>query len=223
MFGLPMVHSVESMTALVSEAGLMPLCSGKIPGFSVCEHTAPGFWFEDGVEGPWEWKGPVIETSGCAYGKLLGGKAAFVTREWYADLANWRRKGDDFDILWDEGRANIHEKRIMDVLSGCPSMDARTLKREAGFEKSSAFDSAIARLQAQCYVTIVDFDYDYDRFGQRYGWAVTRYATPERRFGEEYMERIYDREPEESFQRLFDHLNSLLGNQYEKQIRKLLG
>lgn len=24
------------------------------------EHTPPELWFVDGVEGPWEWKGPVI-------------------------------------------------------------------------------------------------------------------------------------------------------------------
>lgn len=223
MYGLPMVDSVESMAALVEQAGLMPLCSGSIYGFSVCEHTVPGYWFEDGVDGPWEWKGPVIEATGCAYGKLLGGKSAFVTREWYADLANWRRGGDDFESLWEDGRASVNEKRIMDLLADCPSMDARTLKRAAGFEKSSAFDSAIARLQAQCYVTIIDFDYDYDRFGQRYGWAVTRYATPENHFGQDYIERIYERDPEDSHQRLFGYLTGMLGMEYEKQIRKLLG
>lgn len=223
MFGLPMVHSMESMAALVSEAGLLPLCRGSVPGFSVCEHTVPGFWFEDGVDGPWEWKGPVIGATGCAYGKLLGGKAAFVSREWYADLANWRRNGDDFEIVWDEGRASVSEKRIMDVLMNCPSMDARTLKREAGFEKSSAFDSAIAKLQAKCFVTITDFDYNYDRFGRRYGWAVARYATPENHFGEDYVERIYDREPEESYVRLMEYLIGLVGAEYEVQIRKMLG
>ena len=223
MFDFPTIHSMEEMAALVERAGIIPFMKSAIPGFSVGECTAPEMWFADDTDGPWEWKGPVIEATGCAYGKLLGGKTAFVSREWYADLANWRRNGDDFEIVWDEGRASVNEKKIMDVLMNCPSMDARTLKREAGFAKSSAVDSAIAKLQSQCFVTIADFDYDYDRFGRRYGWAVTRYATPENYFGEDYMERIYEREPEQSHARLMEYLTGLLGAEYEKQIRKMLG
>ena len=145
-----------------------------------------------------------------------------MTEDWFADLANWRRGGDDFDILWEEGRASVNEKRIMDALAACPSMNARELKRAAGFERSSAFDAAIARLQAQCYVTIVDFDYDYDRFGQRRGWAVSRYATVENRFGDAFADRIYEKEPLESYERMLTHLTGLLGAEYEKQIRRLL-
>lgn len=223
MHGLPMIHSMEDMASLVQQAGLMPFTRSAVPGFSVGERTAPGLWFADDVDGPWEWKGPVIESTGCAYGKLLGGKTAFVTREWYADLANYRRNGDDFELRFDEGGASANEKRIMDVLAQYPSMDARTLKREAGFAKSSAFDSAIAKLQAQCFVTIVDFDYDYDRFGQRQGWAVTRYATPENYFGEDYIEQMYERDPGESYDRLLAHLIGLLGSEYEKQIVRMLG
>jgi len=217
-----MIYTMEDMAALVNRVGMMPFMGSAVPGFSVWERTAPERWFVEDVDGPWEWKGPVIEETGCAYGKLLGGKTAFVTREWYADLANWRRGGDDFDILWDEGRVTVNEKRIMDALMGCPSMNARELKRAAGFEKSSAFDSAIARLQAQCYVTIVDFDYDYDRFGQRRGWAVSRYATPENRFGEDYIERMYDCDPQESYERMLAHLMGLLGSENEKNIRRML-
>ena len=223
MIELPTIHSMQDMAALVEQAGMMPFSNSAVPGFSVCERTAPGLWFAEDTDGPWEWKGPVIEATGCAYGKLFGGKAAFVTREWYADLACYRRNGDDFEIRFDEGRATINEKRIMDVLMNYASMDARTLKREAGFVKSSAFDSAIAKLQAQCFVTIVDFDYDYDRFGQRQGWAVTRYAAPENYFGEEYIEEIYDREPQEAYARMLAHLTGILGCEYEKNIRKMLG
>jgi len=223
MFGLPEIHSMQDMAALVAQAGMIPFTKSAVPGFSVGECTAPGLWFAEDTDGPWEWKGPVIETTGCAYGKLLGGKAAFVTREWYAELAAYRRSGDDFEIRFDEGRATMNEKRIMDVLMNCPSMDARTLKREAGFSKGSAFDAAIAKLQAQCFVTIVDFDYDYDRFGQRQGWAVTRYATPENAFGEDYVDRMYDRDPQQAYGRMLEYLTGLLGSEQEKNIRKMLG
>ncbi len=219
MIDLPVIRKIEDMIAMVEHYGMMPFAGSGIPGFSIwgCATEI------DGDEGPWEWKGPVIERTGCAYGKLLGGKTAFVTKEWYADLAAYRRDGDDFDILWDEGRVSQAEKRIVDVLASCPSMNARQLKREAGFVKSSAFDAAIAKLQEKCYVTIVDFDYDYDKFGQKRGWAVTRYALPEKRFGQDYIDAIYDKTPEEAYERLLSHMVSILGEEHISGIKRMLG
>lgn len=53
---------------------------------------------------------------GAAYGKLFAKKAGLVSREWYPNLANYRRNGYNFDARWDEGLAGYREKRIMDVL-----------------------------------------------------------------------------------------------------------
>ena len=52
----------------------------------------------------------------AAYGKLFSRKAGLVSREWYPDLANYRRKGYDFDIRYEDGLASCWEKRVMDVL-----------------------------------------------------------------------------------------------------------
>lgn len=218
----PIIRSQYDMAALVEQFGFLPFTSCGIPGFSVAECTDPSLWFADGVDGPWEWKGPVIELTGCAYGKLFGGRMAFISREWYADLANWRRGGDDFDIRFDEGRASLAEKRIMDVLESVPSATSKELKYLAGFEKTSRFDSTISRLQAQGYVTIVDFDYEYDILGQRCSWGISRFATSEKHFGEAFTEEMYRRSPEESHERIVKHLTKLVGEAHLKQILKLV-
>lgn len=62
------IYSASDLSRLVQEYGFLPLFKNQIPGFSVEEHTPPELWFADGVEGPWEWKGPVIRETGCAYG-----------------------------------------------------------------------------------------------------------------------------------------------------------
>ena len=71
---LPELHSAEDLAALVEEIGFLPFFKNGIEGFSVQEHTPPELWFSD-LEGPWEWKGPVIQTARCAYGKFYKGKA----------------------------------------------------------------------------------------------------------------------------------------------------
>lgn len=53
-----------------------------------------------------------------AYGKLFAKKAGLVSREWYPDLANYRRNGYDFDARYEDGLASHQEKRVMDVRAG---------------------------------------------------------------------------------------------------------
>ena len=57
---------------------------------------------------------------------------------------------------------------------------------------------------------------------QGYGWGIAEYSTPEKLFRSEFCDKVYEREPEESYQRLFDHLRSLFPAVDEKLIRKIL-
>ena len=53
--------------------------------------TRPGFRFDDDDAGLglWDWKTDAVLQGDIAYGKFIGGKAAFATVEWYAHLMNW--------------------------------------------------------------------------------------------------------------------------------------
>ena len=94
--GLPAtVVSAETMLGVIETLGIVPFFENPIPGYSIEEMTARENWF-DGQEDlrltPWDWKIPVVQSGDVAYGKFLwGGKAAFATVEWYAELMNWRR------------------------------------------------------------------------------------------------------------------------------------
>ena len=81
------IRSAADIVALTNEWGFLPFFENGIPGFSVEELTPKELWFASDVDGPWEWKGPVIRASGCAYGKFFGGKAVFISREWFLDFA----------------------------------------------------------------------------------------------------------------------------------------
>lgn len=87
---------MEDLIEAVNYFGFLPFFENEIEGFSIAEMCDPSIYFT-GVEGPWEWKGPVISELQCAYGKFFNKKAGFITKKWFSDFANYRRDGYDFD------------------------------------------------------------------------------------------------------------------------------
>ncbi len=216
------ITSAAELEALVLEMGFLPFFKNEIPGFSVAEHTPPALWFSDEADGPWEWKGPVARGGKCAYGKLFRGKAGFVSREWLADLSNYRRDGYDFEGWYEDGRAPAGDKRVYDVVARCGSPLTRDLKARSGYGRGGqkGFDAVITRLQMQTFVTVADFEYMIDRRGNQYGWGMARYTTPEAQFGEDAVE--CGRSPEESRERMAAYLRKLLPAASAAQIERLL-
>lgn len=216
------IRSAGDLAQAVERCGFLPLLKNRIPGFSVEEHTPPEMWFSGDADGPWEWKGPVIEAAGCAYGKFFRGKVGFISREWFADFANFRRGGCDLDVRYDEGLVRREDRALYDVLAERPSLLSREWRHLAGIRNRGAFDAAVGRLQMMGYVTAAGFEYARDRFGQPYGWGLARYATPERRFGESFIRAVYARSPGASEQRILSHLSALLADASERDILRLM-
>lgn len=219
------VRSAQALAELAETWGIVPFFQNSIPGFSIEEHTPPDLWFSDEQDGPWEWKGPVIRQTGCAYGKFFQNKAAFISRTWFSDFANWRRDGYDFDARYDDGLAKSADKYVFDLLDRQDSLLSKDLKRLGGFGKKGrkGFDTIITRLQMQGYVTTADFEYRLDKSGRVYGWSVARYATPERYFGAEFTDTVYRRKPEESKDRILAHLSALLPEIPKQEILHWMG
>lgn len=133
-----LIYSKEDLAKLVEQMGFLPLLKNRVAGFSVEEHTPPGLWFADDVEGPWEWKGPVIHLTGCAYGKFFGGKAGFISRGWFPDFANYRRDGYDFDARYDDGLARSRDKQIFDVLAEHQPMLSKEWRKRTGIKSGAS-------------------------------------------------------------------------------------
>ena len=219
------LNSPEAIRDAVRRLGFLPFFRNEVPGFSIAEHTPPALWFSDTAEGPWEWKGPIARTGECVYGKFFRGRAGFIHRDWFPVFANYRRKGYDFDALYDDGFAPNADKQLYDVLAARGTLLSKELKTLAGYGKGGekGFETRITRLQMQCYVVIADFAYMTDKFGKEYGWGVARYAVPEALFGEDFMAEAYREEPEASRARVYDRLHRLCPEAGEKQIKRLLG
>ena len=72
--------------------------------------------------------------------------------EWLPCSVNYRRYGYDFDTLWDDGKASIRQKKMMDLFAE-ENEDAELysseIKQNAGFGKEGekGFEGTITNLQ----------------------------------------------------------------------------
>ena len=220
----PKIHNAKELEALIQQMGFLPFFTCAVPNFSIEEFTPSRYWFVDGVAGPWEWRMELARRGVVAYGKLFAKKADLVSREWYPDLANYRRNGYDFDARYEDGPASQREKRVMDALLQEGPTLSKDLKHLAGFGSGGlkGFDAAMTNLQMQTYVTIYSFEYARDKYGQPYGWGVARYAVTEDVLGSEVTQGAYNRDPEKSKARIIQHLGILCPEAFDDDLEKLI-
>ena len=220
----PKISSAMELEALVQQMGFLPFVPCSSPDFSIEEFTPSRYWFVDGVDGPWEWRMELARRGVVAYGKLFSRKAGLVSREWYPDLANYRRSGYDFDARYEEGLASHREKRIMDVLLREGPTLSKDLKRLAGFggDGLKGFDTEITSLQMQTYITVHSFEYARDKHGKPYGWGITKYAVTEDVLGTDVNQGAYHRDPEESKARIIQHLGLLCPDAFDDDLAKFI-
>lgn len=217
------IKSPADLIEAINKYGFLPYFRNSIEGFSIEEHIEPRYWFGD-EEGAWEWKGSVIQKTGCAYGKFFERKAVYISKEWFPDFANYCRDGYDFDALYDDGLARHTDKVLYDLLDKNAPIISKELKKLGDYRKggNKGFDTSITRLQEQCYVIISNFLYMTDKHGQPYGWGVAEYSTPEKFMGEDFTKKVYQREPQESYKLIYEHLKKILPNAADGQIKKIL-
>jgi len=216
------VKDCPQLMERIGEIGLLPLLYSGVPGFSADEMVDPACRYrvlpDGGWEWPlWEWKGPIVTEGHFAYGKLFGGKAGFVSMEWWPDLCNYRRSKSP------QPAEDSIEGTILAVLQVNGSMITRELRAACGFtgpKMRSRFDAYVTRLQMACRIVTEDFVYPQDKHGNNYGWGWALLNTPEHLFGRDACQ--CERTPEESLDRILTHLGNLLPRASEADIKKLI-
>lgn len=217
-----MIASKEELEGAALRFGMLPFFTNRIPGFSVEEMAAPGMLFGETHDdyGCWEWKGPVIQEQTTAYGKFFNRKAGFVSLELLPDFLNYRRnaypiKPDSpeqtiLDIIREnEGLSSTELKRM---IFGAPSRRRKPENLVEAMEyvkpKRHSLEAPLQRLQMGGELLIADFEYKFTARGERYGWGVALYSTPEIWFERNF--EVTDRTPSESFDFLVDSLSAKL-------------
>lgn len=230
------IKNWENLEQTVLKIGLLPYFRNKIEGFSV-EENVPEVLLWDIDNGPWEWKGLVLRDMKVAYGKFFDKRAGYISLEWLPHFINYRRSR--YFIAPDSAEAEIlsvlreHESLLSKELKViCGYVQPRTPRKSAnpfenidktpkqsGSKTDSRFESAVTRLQMAGYVTIADFEYLYDRQGNRYGWGVARYTTPEAL----YEIKQANCSPTDSFKTLVENLRKNFPEMNPIKIHRLLG
>jgi len=234
------IHSCPELMDLIQEVGFLPLLDSGIRGYSaeelVDEDNRYVVFDDGGWDWPlWKWKGPIVTEGHCVYGKFFAGKAGFVSKDWWPDLYNYRRASRPAPV---EGSI---EEAILLTLAEHGSLITRELRAACGFDgpkMRSKFDGYVTHLQMACRIVTEDFVYPTDKHGREYGWGWSLLTTPESLLGQtsppdseltpnpspngegNFEER--GRTPQESFERMFEHLRRLLPEATEKQIEKLI-
>ncbi len=225
-FGDFVIRKKSDLIGAINEYGFLPFFENSIEGFSIEEHVDPACWWhsDTGEWRVWEWKGPVIRETGCAYGKFFEKKACYISKEWFPDFANYRRDGYDFDARYDDGLASLKDKQLYELTEANAPVLSKQLKQLGDYRKggNKGFDTVINRLQAQCYVVISDFVYMKDKYGRPYGWGVAEYSTPEAFMGADFTEKVYDRTPEESYERILSHFCRQFPNVEIERLKKFI-
>ena len=222
------IHSVDEAIEYINKVGFLPLFKNEIPGFSLEERTVPRFWWSgDEEHDPWVWREIIARSGKLAYGKFFDKKAGFISPEWLPVFANYRRDGYDFDALYEDGKAPMKHKKIMDNFLD-DNEDAvimsNELKQSAGFGKEGekGFDGAITNLMMQLYLCNSDFRRRRNKKGEEYGWNVAAYSTPEHLWGYKNVTACYREKPSESWQKIVQHMNDIYPIATQNQIKKVL-
>lgn len=215
----------EDVIELTDKLGFLPLYKNEIPGFSVEERTVPYHWWSDDAKiDPWQWREILAESGKVAYGKFFDKKAGFVSLKWLPYFANYRRDGYDFDARWDDEKANIRQKKIMDVFLDGEEHFSFETKQLAGFGKDGEknFEGIVTELQMETYLVIRAFRCRRNKAGEPYGWPIAVYTTPESLYGEAAVTSAYNETPMASYERMCAHLKEVYPIITDKQLKKLL-
>ena len=219
------IHTVDELIEYIDAVGFLPLFKNDIPGFSVEERTVPDYWWTGKPQDPWYWREVIARSGKVAYGKFFHGRAGFISTKWLPDFVNYRRDGYDFDALWDDAKANVRSKKIMDCFDEKTEKLSFELKQQAGFGKGGEknFDGIVTGLQMQLYLCVKDFRQKINKKGVAYGWPIAVYCMPEHLWGRELVTSAYREDPAESGEKIFAYIKETYPIATEKQIRRILG
>ncbi len=219
---LPLVASAADVEALVEKLGFLPFFKNNMPGYSLEDCIAPGLWFAEGVDGPWEWKGPIAQKKRCVYGKFFRGRAGFISLSWFPAFANVRRQGMDLNARYEASLTPRQDMQLYNLVREHGSLNTKAIKwmGDYGRDGKKGFDSSVTRLQMRTDLVIEDFEYAIDRKGAPYGWGIARYTAPEDWLGEAF--RLPEETPDASLTRILSHLQAALPFCEPKKLERMI-
>lgn len=222
------MHSIrtydEFLTAL-DTLGFLPFSSNPIDFPNLSAMTEDGQWHTGLDTDPWQWKTRLVDERRGAFGKLLCGKPAFISREWYPVFLAARRGGVSFEETFDEGAMNRECQRVMALLEGGKPLAVHEIKMLGGFDRAgqTRFEAALATLQMGFFITVSGAARKTTLLGQPYGWPGLQYQAVEAWAWPDALEQAAALEPRQAAERLIKRVREIVPGAGERAARKFLG
>ena len=232
------IYSRETLANAAESFGLLPFFPNIVKGLSVEELCAPGMLFGGNYdEGCWEWKGPVIRERKAAYGKFFHSKAGFVSINLLRHFLNYRRSAyplksgsmdemlleiikENDSLTSTELKVLIYNDYTREDWTELPEIQSANLNLSTTKKGRKSLESPLQRLQMGGHIIISDFEYKITKRGERYGWGVARYSTPEIVFDGLLEKPVIS--PQESYDFIVDFMTRRWKNSSKKQFELLL-
>lgn len=230
------IDSPDTLEKAATQYGILPFFINSVKGLSVQELCAPGMLFGgNSDEGCWEWKGPVIKRKTCAYGKFFNRKAGFVSIDLLPDFLNYRRftypvkpfSTEEFLLEIIKENGDITSTELKNYIFG----SSKNKKRQSDEPpilgdkdkplKRKGLEAPLQRLQMGGWILISDFEYKTTKSGERYGWGVARYSTPEF-FLQEKVILPQELSPQDSLNKIISSVKKRNNLFSEKSLRSIL-
>lgn len=212
----------------ILDYGIVPFFENPLRGFSIEEMTSRDNWFdtqEDLRKTPWDWKIDCIRSGDIAYGKFLGGKAAFASIPVYRQLMNWRRSLPRYAV------APGPQAEVLAYVEENGSAGIREIRQLLGVKKAAA-DTLVTKLQMATRLVTGDIVRVYRGADLHYnGWQTSSFCTPEALFEADTpawfgqrrsREETLGATPEESLDFLLSLLSRLVPQASAAQLSRLL-
>lgn len=216
----------DQFVQALNTLGFLPFSSNPIDYPNLGKLGENSQWFTDDPDtDPWQWKTRLVEERQGVFAKVLCGKPAFISREWYPYFLAARRGGESFEDAYEEGRMSHECQRIMALLEEGKPLAVHEIKLLAGFDKGSQsrFEGALSTLQMGFFITVSGAKRKTTLLGQPYGWPGTEYQTVEAWAWPEALERAAELDAKEAGSRLVQRVREVMPAVTEKQARKFLG
>lgn len=195
-------------------------------GIGLQDHYASNIHWHTGADtDPWRWRMRVLdEYDDIAYAKVFLGNGGYITRAWYQDFLAVRRVGRDFQDFYEDGLLSAMARRAYRAVSEGGRLAYHEIKRAIGFEKGeeSALQTALIHLQRNMLLTICGETQRVNRDGIPYGWSINVFTTPERFWGEDFIEEAGDMDSDESYAKIFARIREYNTSASDAEVRKFI-
>ena len=190
----PMATTFPEAAEVIAHLGILPLSSFIPDHPSLVSITRPDAWHTGAESDPWLWRDRFAIEGIAAYGRFLGDKPLLVSREIFPVMQCALAPGEPVEERYAAGLVAKETLRIYECIAENDDIDVRTLRRQAGMQRTSdksAFDHSLNELQNAGEVVISGIAERLNPQGNKSGWNSTCYMLADNWMQRHSIEKVY--------------------------------